>query len=852
MVCTRAATSTTATNSNSSIQIKKIKKPARILNSEPGAGSVTKTAKNDMKLSKATKHVVEIMNDSLKPRKANNNNNLTKLTVNKSLNSSSEKEGKSDKVISKLKSQAEKNEFPEVELFIDADKKKYTPIYNWFQFNKTISKESFKSRNKIQFSCILCNYSSENVLGKPGNLKKHLKTHGESKQWLLVYDKMKANAKKSTIKTVDKKAILLVKFFINSDISLLALKDKYLQQLLPVKITEYTFKNTFLPDMLTRLKDELSFKLRSSIFINLVTDIWSNKAMISYLALAAATITENFKTETFIIGFCKMPTKHNAENIKLAVEEIINELEFNKAKISSINTDEGSNLLRLFKQVPDQIESLNDLDQLNDVPGFYVEDDLEEDENYVSVESDIDLSDTDNNEDDKIDDEENTDDDDDKNDYDELYDKKKGFRDGNRLDEEDEKELLSPEFIENIEFINNSSSNATVESIVPLKIYDDNYSYDFTKGELINDLFLEIGSDKINRFSCSAHKVNLVIRKSIQSSKYVSNFLSSLSKFASTIKKSLENSDKHNKQKSKIHRQNFTRWGSSFKMLFTFYKSYTKGIFNENYVCPQSQDEILKYLQILLPFYVYTNDIQAVGANISQVVPSILSIIYANINRMVIKDKNQNEFRNNLIYFLKEKFNYELHSPIYLVAALLNVNKLDEWRNRSYGKEYYKKSIELILDVFLIYHSVDDSENVLKSTQNSDSKAVARENDEEASNFNGLSQLSRLTKAMSINFNDEKDEMINAFKSEINIFKSLLDDIKFHSTHEFWVDNRKKLPNLYKLALRLLSIPATTAYVERFFNITGIINSKNPNNMSSELLIARSMLKVNLDLLKAN
>lgn len=41
---------------------------------------------------------------------------------------------------------------------------------------------------------------------------------------------------------------------------------------------------------------------------------------------------------------------HNAENTKLAIEEIINSYEFEKKNIKSVVCDEGKNLIRLFKQ----------------------------------------------------------------------------------------------------------------------------------------------------------------------------------------------------------------------------------------------------------------------------------------------------------------------------------------------------------------------------------------------------------------------------------------------------------------------------------------------------------------------
>jgi hypothetical protein len=45
---------------------------------------------------------------------------------------------------------------------------------------------------------------------------------------------------------------------------------------------------------------------------------------------------------------------------------------------------------------------------------------------------------------------------------------------------------------------------------------------------------------------------------------------------------------------------------------------------------------------------------------------------------MVLKDKDQSSFRDNMIFFLKKKFEFELNSKIYLVASILNVESLNE------------------------------------------------------------------------------------------------------------------------------------------------------------------------------
>jgi hypothetical protein len=59
-----------------------------------------------------------------------------------------------------------------------------------------------------------------------------------------------------------------------------------------------------------------------------------------------------------------------------------------------------------------------------------------------------------------------------------------------------------------------------------------------------------------------------------------------------------------------------------------------------------------------------------------------------------------------------------------------------------------------------------------------------------------------------------------------------------------------KLTHLKKLALMLLNIPSSAAYIERQFSIAGAICSQRRGNMKSEQIITRVMLKTNMNLLK--
>ena len=66
------------------------------------------------------------------------------------------------------------------------------------------------------------------------------------------------------------------------------------------------------------------------------------------------------------------------------------------------------------------------------------------------------------------------------------------------------------------------------------------------------------------------------------------------------------------------------------------------------------------------------------------------------------------------------------------------------------------------------------------------------------------------------------------------------------STRRFWLKNQSTLPNLYKLAKKLLNIQA---FVERYFSICGIICTTKNTNMNDKTLVMRSVLKSNMNIL---
>ena len=83
---------------------------------------------------------------------------------------------------------------------------------------------------------------------------------------------------------------------------------------------------------------------------------------------------------------------------------------------------------------------------------------------------------------------------------------------------------------------------------------------------------------------------------------------------------------------------------------------------------------------------------------------------------------------------------------------------------------------------------------------------------------------------------------------EVTEFSLILSQTNFSkiSTRQFWSKYKLSMPNLYKLFLYVLTISASSAIIERYFSICGVVCKQRASNISKETIIMRSMLKVNM------
>ena len=114
----------------------------------------------------------------------------------------------------------------------------YSPIYNWFDCETNHGR---KPLTNIPYQCILCDLKQEPLnakLGKPGNLVKHLQRHEASSKWLEAYRVFKDSDFNPYAIRFDQSVLNIAKFFINNNLAVVSLRDKYLRRELKIKMGE--------------------------------------------------------------------------------------------------------------------------------------------------------------------------------------------------------------------------------------------------------------------------------------------------------------------------------------------------------------------------------------------------------------------------------------------------------------------------------------------------------------------------------------------------------------------------------------------------------------------------------------
>lgn len=92
-------------------------------------------------------------------------------------------------------------------------------------------------------------------------------------------------------------------------------------------------------------------KLKNAKSLCLITDLWVTTDQRDFMALGVGLINNCFEREVLVINMMRVESDHSAETLKKSIEEMVNVYQFDKSKIVTVDTDQGSNLVRLFAQI---------------------------------------------------------------------------------------------------------------------------------------------------------------------------------------------------------------------------------------------------------------------------------------------------------------------------------------------------------------------------------------------------------------------------------------------------------------------------------------------------------------------
>ncbi|RNA03548.1 zinc finger BED domain-containing DAYSLEEPER-like [Brachionus plicatilis] len=728
----------------------------------------------------------------------------------------------------------------------------YSPVLNFFECNnhfETAPKEC------INFKCLLCQKNYEAKIGASSNLKKHLTRHHPNlKNWLESYVNFSSRTK--TKWKVDNNLITLIKYFLTSNSSVNELRNPYLRSLISFKLPcAYTFMTTIIPQVKLQLKDRLQEKLKSSFWICLIIDLWSNLSNVQYFALAAAMIFKNCHKEIRVIGMINTSGSGNAESIKACVEKIINQYEFDKTKICGVVCDEGSALVRLFKQnentlfdeeiifanhllfeeqrVSNSNQEADDIRIQNEFNYSIEQNDneirqvTEEEESYLAE----------NLQNNSF--EQNTVEEEDQSQSVETHFEERG-NEFQPTDQEVEHQLdRNDHFSQPAEQRNeNLSEGISEEHTDESNVFDENFS------DPINFLNIQLGTNSVPRYSCAAHKINVAVRCAIKTCNSFSKILAKLSKFASKIRRSNVLSYNYNLKKAKLRCENGTRWSSSYLMLEAFYNAYEKELFSETNKCPVSKEKIIEFLKVLHPMYTISLLSQKSDWQIGDVIPSLIIIFNAYDESQFQGEKRR--LVKELKKELKRKFEFELNSKIYKLAAILNTSKLELWFDKEYASDYTTGCLQAFEETVTFLLNDKPEENIPRSEQSQNNQTRSYKNNEnrllmslvKSKPFESANDIERINKIEVIR--RERSIFLELIREKTNLEKT---------SNGFWSEYGYKMPLIYKVALKVFSIPASSAFIERFFSICGLVSDKRSMNMNSETLIDKCMLRSNVDLI---
>ena len=158
-------------------------------------------------------------------------------------------------------------------------------------------------------------------------------------------------------------------------------------------MTSQTLKGTLIPRCKNELKTHLIEKLSKVSSINLVTDIWTDQTMRSFIGFDVQGIDDDWERFKYNINSKQLTGSHNNEKIFQSFMETVNEFKIGD-KIFKIVSDGASNMVKAFNKehIDEYIDNFLDLCETSEDLGEEDDSNLEETDDVENKKTEEEIS----------------------------------------------------------------------------------------------------------------------------------------------------------------------------------------------------------------------------------------------------------------------------------------------------------------------------------------------------------------------------------------------------------------------------------------------------------------------------
>ncbi|XP_017263504.1 zinc finger BED domain-containing protein DAYSLEEPER-like [Kryptolebias marmoratus] len=375
------------------------------------------------------------------------------------------------------------------------------------------------------------------------------------------------------------------------------------------------------------------------------------------------------------------------------------------------------------------------------------------------------------------------------------------------------------------------------------------------------------------RLSCFAHSLQLVVHDGMKEVKTISRTIAKTSKFATLLHSSSQFKDKFEAAfgtNKSVPAANSTRWNSTFKQVQALTTLEHKSL---SEMCSKDYEDVvfsarewnqLKELCVVLsPFAEATELTQGeTSVTISMVVPTVLDLnthlLKMEETRMqcqpLVRALQQSLAKRFSGIFTKtnmakdsgreEPFNHD----VYFFATMLDPQFGLSWvdldvtnRGNAVSVKKFRDELKKTLTDTLIL-------GVENMTDSTDDKCSEARNVDPTSDSPPV-KCPRLLSRYKAHKKHRSSVQDSSIATQLTKYFNDIKDCDSDNALAFWGENQSKYPQLHNLALKVLSVPASSAPVERVFSRGGIVMRPHRARLGAKMLQSLIFLKCNETLL---